>query len=52
VESKKYEIILTPVAGLIFEAKIEQYFSGELFSGEEFREKHYLFTTLFPVIDS
>jgi len=25
-----------PVEGLILEAKIEQYFLGELFSGEEF----------------
>ena len=25
-------------------------FSGELFSGEEFREKHYLSTTWFPLI--
>jgi len=30
---------LTPVAGLIFETKNRVIFSGELFSGEEFREK-------------
>ena len=39
-----------PVAGPIFETKNGAIFSGELFSGEEFREKHYLSTTLFPLI--
>ena len=41
---------LTPVAGPIFETKNRAIFSGDLFSGEEFREKHYLSTTLFPLI--
>ena len=40
---------LTPVAGPIFETKNRAIFSGELFSGEEVREKHYLSTTLFPL---
>ena len=32
-------LIITPVEGTIFETKNRAIFSGELFSGEEFREK-------------
>jgi len=39
---------LTPVAGRILQ-KIERFLWRD-FSGEEFREKHYLSTTLFPLI--
>ena len=39
-----------PVAGPIFQTKNRATFSGELFSGEEFREKDHLSTTLFPLI--
>ena len=42
--------ILSKLAGPIFETKNRAIFSGELFLGEEFREKHYLSTTLFPLI--
>jgi len=41
---------ITRSQGRIFEAKIERYFLESFFSGEEFREKHYLCTTLFPLI--
>jgi len=40
----------TPVAGPIFETENRAIFSGELFSGEEFRETHYLSATLFPLL--
>jgi len=48
LQGKQFYYNITPVAGLIFETKIERYFLESFFPESFFLEQHYCPRTLFP----